>query len=238
MVQAGWDDAPHLTEAAKADLLAGTPPHLREARSQGTPALGSGAIYPIPTTEVTCAPFAIPAHWPRGYALDVGWRRTAAIWGAWDREAGTVYLYSEYYAAKQPPSIHAAAIKTRGAWINGCIDPAAQGGGQRDGLRLIDDYTGAGLRVIPADNAVEAGLDLVWEMLATGRLKAFLTLGNWQAEYRLYRRDDAGRVVKENDHLMDAMRYICLNYKKYFSVQPKPGTSMPGPAAADSVAGY
>jgi hypothetical protein len=45
----------------------------------------------------------------------------------------------------------------------------------------------------------------------SGRLKAFTSLSNWYSEFRLYRRDQEGRVVKEHDHLMDAMRYLIMS---------------------------
>jgi hypothetical protein len=85
LITAGWDDVPHLDEKAKADLLEETPPWLREARSKGKPSLGAGAIYPIPVDQMTCEPMAIPSHWPRCYALDVGWNWTAALWMAYDQ---------------------------------------------------------------------------------------------------------------------------------------------------------
>ena len=47
--------------------------------------------------------------------------------------------------------------------------------------------------------------------LSTGRLKVFKTLPNWLAEFRIYRRDERGRIVKENDHLMDASRYLVVS---------------------------
>ena len=77
--------------------------------------------------------FAIPDHFPRVYALDVGWNKTAAIWGARDNEAGVIYLYSEHYAGQQEPILHAQAIKARGSWIHGVVDPAARGRSQVDG---------------------------------------------------------------------------------------------------------
>jgi phage terminase large subunit-like protein len=43
VVQATWDDVPHLSAEAKAELLASIPPYQREARSKGVPQLGSGA---------------------------------------------------------------------------------------------------------------------------------------------------------------------------------------------------
>jgi hypothetical protein len=80
VVMAGWDDVPHLDEQTKKDLYASIPPYQRDARSKGIPQLGSGAIYPVPESEIVCKPFEIPGYWPRCYALDVGWNRTAAIW--------------------------------------------------------------------------------------------------------------------------------------------------------------
>lgn len=208
MVNADWDDVPHLDEKTKRELLESTPPHLRDARAQGIPGLGAGAIYPIPLSEVLVDPFKIPDYWPRCYGLDVGWNKTAALWAAWDREADVVYLYTEHYRGKAEPSIHATAIKARGEWIPGVIDPAAMGRAQTDGAQLMANYREAGLDLQLADNAVEAGIHAVWTRLSTARLKVFSTLQNWQVEYRNYHRDEDGKIVKANDHLMDDTRYI------------------------------
>lgn len=207
LVQCGWDDVPHLDARTKAELLASTPPHLRDARSKGIPALGSGAIYPVAESEITCAPFEIPAWWPRLYALDVGWRVTAALWLAWDRAIDVAYAYTEYRREEAEPAIHAAAIRARGGWIPGVIDPASRGRAQADGRQLIVSYRDLGLDLLTADNSVESGLFDVWSRLSTGRLKLFSTLVHTLGEYRIYRRDERGRIVKEHDHHMDCLRY-------------------------------
>jgi len=210
IVMCGWDDVPHLDEESKRQLYAKLAPHQREARTRGVPALGSGAIYPIEEGDITVAPFDIPDHWPRAYGMDVGWKRTAAVWGAIDRDNDILYLYSEHYRGQAEPSIHAEAIKHRGEWIQGAIDPASRGRAQADGAQLLDLYEKQGLHLHLADNAVESGIYEVWQRLSTGRIKVFKSCTNWLAEYRIYRRDDKGRVVKENDHLMDATRYLTM----------------------------
>lgn len=211
VVMATWDDAPHLSEDEKRELWESIPPYQRDARTKGIPQLGSGAIYPVPESEIVVDPFELPMWWPRVYALDVGWNRTAALWGAIDRESDIVYLYSEHYRGQAEPSIHADAIKSRGFWIPGVIDPASRGRGQKDGDQLWQNYIDLGLALSKAKNGVESGLFRVFQRLSTGRLKVFKTLTNWLDEYRIYRRDEKGAVVKENDHLMDCTRYMELS---------------------------
>jgi hypothetical protein len=237
LINAGWNDVPHLDAKTKRELLENTMPHLREARSEGTPSLGSGAIYPVSWKSNEVAPFLIPAYWPRAYALDVGWNRTAAIWGAWDRTDDTIYCYAEHYRGQELPSTHAQAIKARGEWIKGVIDPAARGRQQADGTQLLADYRELGLKLTPADNSVEAGLYEVWSRLQTGRLKFFSTLTNTKDEYRVYQRDERGRIVKKNDHLMDALRYLVMSGKAVASVQPVEHAT-PAVLIGDVKAGY
>lgn len=220
LITAGWDHVPHLDEAAKRELLEETPPYLREARSMGKPSLGAGAIYPISETFIRCDPFRIPDYWPRAYALDVGWNWTAALWGAWDRETNTLYLYAEYLAGESLPQVHADAIKSRGLWIPGVIDPAANGRAQKDGEQLFATYQNLDLNLSLAQNAVEAGIYNCWMDLSTGRIKVFSTLQHFFREYRLYRRDEKGKIVKKNDHIMDDMRYLRMSGRDVAIVKP------------------
>jgi hypothetical protein len=93
------------------------PPHQRDARSKGIPALGSGAIYPVPESSFVVPRFDIPDTWERGYGLDVGWNRTAGIWGRAIRKPKSSRSIRSITGAADEPSIHAAAIRSRGEWI-------------------------------------------------------------------------------------------------------------------------
>lgn len=219
VVQAGWNDAPWLDEETKSRLLADTPIHLRKARTEGIPSMGDGNIYPIPLEDILVDTFAIPDSWPRMYALDVGWNRTAAVWGALDPVTDTVYLYDEHYMGKEMPAVHGYSIKARGDWVHGVIDPAARGRSQVDGSKLVETYKDLGLTLFLAKNEVESGIVNVQQRLMSRRLKVFKTLINWQKEYMLYRRDNNGKIVKEDDHLMDATRYVINNMERMISRQ-------------------
>lgn len=233
VVTCTWDDVPHLDAKAKQELAASYPPYQRDARTKGIPQLGSGAIYPVPESDFLVNPFEIPLYWPQGYGMDVGWNYTAAIWGALDRKTDTLYLTHEYKRSHAEPSVHTFGIKAPGDWISGFIDPASRGRSQKDGTQLLSDYRELGLKLSLADNGVESGLYAVWNRLSTGRLKVFKTCAKWLEEFRLYRRDEKGRVVKDNDHLMDATRYLesrvrSMGIKPQPAPEPKPEFVYPG----------
>ena len=211
LITARWDDAPHLSKEAKDELYKSIPPHEREARTEGRPMLGSGAVYPVPESEIIVQDFAIPAYYPRAYGMDVGWSKTAAIFGAWDRDNDIVYLTGEHYRGQAEPPIHATAIRARGP-LPGFIDPASNASSQEDGRQLFQIYRGLGLDLRLAKNAREAGIYAVWTRLSTGRLKVFRSCVNWLNEFKTFARDENGNIMSEAKyHLQAATRYLLLD---------------------------
>ncbi|MES2355600.1 MAG: terminase family protein [Pseudomonadota bacterium] len=222
VVMVSWDDVPHLSKEAKDALYASIPAFQRDARTRGIPQLGSGAIYPVPESDFVVDDMPIPDHWPKGYGLDVGWNRTSAGFHAWDRENDIVYRISEHYRGQAEPSVHADAIKARGPWIPGVCDPAARGRSQADGQQLMQQYKDLGLDLDIAFNGVESGIYEMWQRLSTGRYKVFRSCQNWLSEFRVYRRNEKGQVVKGNDHAMDESRYFIMSGLARAKVKPVP----------------
>ena len=225
LITATWDDAPHLSKATRDELYKSIPPHEREARTEGRPMLGSGAVYPVPESDITVNDFEIPDYFPRGYGMDVGWSKTAAIWGAWDRDNDVAYITGEHYRGQAEPVIHAEAIKARGNWIPGFIDPAANGRSQVDGQQLMQIYLKLGLKLRNADNARESGIYTVWSRLSTGKLKVFRSCRNWFDEFRIFARDENGKIINEQKfHLMAATRYLFLGSMTRWIAKPQRAT--------------
>ncbi|GAA5785669.1 terminase large subunit domain-containing protein [Chitiniphilus shinanonensis] len=221
------DDAEHYTPEQRATIIASYPAHEREARTKGTPTLGSGRIFPVAEEVVKCEPFKIPAHWVRICGLDFGWDHpTAAAWLAWDRDNDVLYIYDVYRQKEQTPVVHAAAIKARGAWV-----PVAwpHDGLQHDkgsGEQLAEQYRQQGVAMLPqratfedGTNGVEAGLLDMLDRMQTGRLKVFSHLAPWFEEFRLYHRED-GRVVKLMDDIMSATRYAVMMVRHAVTEKP------------------
>src|SRR6185312_3533849 len=111
---------------------------------------------------------------------------------------------------------------------------------QEDGRKLMELYgkQGLGLDIEVADNAVEAGIYQVWMRLSTGRLKVFRSMGNWLQEFRLYRRDEKGRIVKANDHLMDSTRYLVMSGLARAKTKPVPKSAPASSYSAGTSMGW
>lgn len=222
VTQVNWEEVPHLSESQKKEILDSYSPHERDARSKGVPSLGAGAIYPYTEDSIVTEPFKIPSWWPKAYGLDVGWNKTAAVWGALDPDSNKIFIYSEHYEGFEQPVVHAQSIKARGDWITGAIDPASEGSSQVDGKALFNLYEEAGLILEFADNSINAGIMKVGQMFASGQLKIFSTCKNLLKEYRVYRRDENGKIVKKNDHALDALRYLMMTGMDYMSIPIDP----------------
>ena len=223
----GWDDCPHLqppfiTNEELDDIERDMLPHQKKARRTGQPSLGAGAIYPVDEDKLFIDPFRIPEYFERAWSIDVGWNKTAALIGARDPDADVYYLTHEYYEGHAKPVEHAFGIKAMLPWpdLAGAMDPAAKQSNQKDGTKLRDEYEKFGLELVKADNAVSAGIHRVLTLMQTGQLKVFNTLLYFRKEFRLYRRNEKGKIVKQNDHLMDCARYL-LKTDDLFTTEPE-----------------
>jgi predicted phage terminase large subunit-like protein len=183
---------------------------------------GSSAIYTVAESEITIEPFEIPNHWPRAFGMDIRLNETVALWGALDPLADILYLYSEHVQGQAQPAVHAQGILSRGRWIPGVIDLVATGRSESDRWRLLRIYQDLRLDLVVAENSEQSGIYEVFQRMSSGRLKVFRTLANFFQEYRLYRRDTRGQVVKQNDLLMNCLRCLCVSGRDRLCTEPDP----------------
>lgn len=215
------DDALHINEVERNRIIASYPAHEREARTNGTPALGSGRIFPVVEDQIKIAPFPIPAHWVQIGALDFGWDHpTAAVKMAWDREADAVYVTHAYRRKEAVPAIHVASLRPWGEWLPWAWPHDGLQHSKDSGEALAEQYRRGGLAMLPnhakyegdRGAGVEAGLMDMLERMETSRWFVFSNLTEWFEEFRLYHRKD-GKVVKFQDDLMSASRYGLMSLR-------------------------
>lgn len=217
-MQKGWDDAPHLNEKVKADLLASFPLHQREMRTKGVPMLGHGRIYDMAEDDIVCEPFPIPKHFRVIGGMDFGW----------DHPQAHIQLVHDvdndmFYVTRAWKQRHAKAIVAWGAvktWAEGV--PTAW---PADGLQTEKGsakqqkayYEEAGFNMLPdhatwpdGSNGVEAGLFEIRELMSSGKMKIFAGLRDLLDEFLQYHRDENGKIYKVKEDLLDAVRYAYM----------------------------
>ena len=84
----------------------------------------------------------------------------------------------------------------------------------------MDEYRDLNLTLVKADNAVEAGLHRIQMLMSTGCLKIFPQCTRLLAELRKYSRAENGKIRKQDDHLLDALRYCLFTDKVLKPLRP------------------
>jgi phage terminase large subunit-like protein len=223
------EDAPHFTPKERRKIIARYPAHEREARTRGIPSMGSGAVYPVMETTISCKRFKIPPHFFRIGGLDFGWDHySGAIELAFDADNDVTYVTKAHRQKQASPVVFAAAVRPWGqvtpggaqwlpwAWPHDGQRADGEKFGAQDTKKLAQLYADQGLLMLAlhatfedGTNGVEPGVMDILDRMQSGRWKVFDDLLDWWEEFRRYHRKD-GKIVKLNDDLMSAMRYAWM----------------------------
>jgi len=219
---ATWDDAPHLSEEAKASILAQYPVYQRDMRSRGVPLMGAGLIYEHSEDSIRCAPFEVPLHWHLINGMDFGWDHPQAhVQLAWDIGSNTFYVVHAWKGSKKQPFEAWEVVK---GWSDGVPSAWPSDGLQTEkgsAQQQKSYYEDAGFEMLESHatweeggSGVEAGLMEINNLMETGRFKVFSHLTEVFEEARQYHRvskaNGKSEIVKINDDLLDAIRYAYM----------------------------
>lgn len=154
-------------------------------------------------------------------SMDYGTINPTAI-GLWRIQDGTAAMEREYYysgRAKQVQKTDEEYYQDLRKFIGDTpiqriiIDPSAAS--MKACIRRHGEF-----KTQDADNSVLDGIRFTATMLKSGKLKFHESCTETVKEFGLYRWDeksDKDAVIKENDHSMDQMRYLCYTLRnKYF----------------------
>jgi phage terminase large subunit-like protein len=192
----------------------------------------------VPESQIVCAPFQIPTGWPKAFAMDADETRTFAVFAARDRTTDTIYVYTEHCRDNAEPSIHAAAIKARGAWIPGTIIQAARGRTEEDGENLIEMYRALGVSLWPAEKAPRSAAQLLYDRLSTGRLKVFTTCQQLLSSYRNYQSDADEKANAKASHGINALRVLVQSGTQRMAMPPESEFSQSRQTVGDKTVNY
>ena len=178
-----------------------------------------GGIYPEPDDdEVVVEPFVIPDHWPAYAGHDWGWTApTTGIWARHDVDTDTLYVVAEYERHGQSIQEHLGQWQADGLDF---LDKAWGDSANPEQWASIAKYGYKVDPVIKGEKSVNYGINVVYERLKGNRLKFFRGCHRVIDLRKRYiwassPTDDEllleePKKPQEAEHLMDALRYLCV----------------------------
>jgi hypothetical protein len=228
LVMAGWNDVPHLGEAAKAELRRAfaSRPHELKAREMGIPVLGSGAVFPVAEHDIVIDPIPIPDTWPQVGGMDFGWDHPWAVARlAWNRDIDCLYVTADFRQSQMTPVMAKVALDAWDKWLPWAWPHDGLQHDKGSGDQLAEQYGKAGFEMLPeraqfldGSFGFEAGISEMLDRMQTGRWKVFSTCALWIEEFRIYHRKE-GLIQKVRDDTISASRYA-LMMRRYAKCRP------------------
>jgi phage terminase large subunit-like protein len=214
-------EAKHITEARNEELAAGWSEAERETRLEGTPQLGAGPVFPLELLSGLIRSFdpdQLPSWARHIVGIDFGFAGGfAAVYLAWAHDTGDIWVLDSFQMQQSSALYHTQRIHsmTRGLRVPISWPHDGSTHDRGSGLGLAQQYKNFGANMLPThaknhgtnENKVEPGLQEIRELMFTGKLHIAGHNGELLEQLRMYHRDQDYRVVKERDHLIDALRY-------------------------------
>jgi len=220
-----WDDNPYLTQEEKQYLIANLPPDVLESRQHGHFVAAEGLVFPNFDVQNIIEPFVLREVDAYYIGIDPGYRNpTAVVWVAAVGE--NLYVVSDYEVAGLTVADHSQAILQRTqdlGWdlkqVRILIDSAANQKTSACEVSTAMQYRNHGLSV---DTNVNKNL-------ANGLLEMKACFGNADGkcslfifkncvhvigELRGYYWGDGEQPQKVNDHTIDALRYVVMDWRR------------------------
>lgn len=171
-------------------------------------------------------PFPIPADWSHSIGIDLGYNNPFACVFAACAPDGTTYIYEGYKTNETLLADHYAKITTIAddfslygepgkdapfyRWESAICDHDAQERAELEALGMI---------TLPANKDVNLSIAIINRLFKQDKLFIFNTMPDLIDELQtlIYkpisdRSDEKETILKRNDHLIDAMRYVIMYY--------------------------
>jgi phage terminase large subunit-like protein len=217
-------EAKHITVERREELAGEYSDAERDTRLEGTPQLGTGPVFPIELLSGLTRSFdpnALPSWARHVVGIDFGFAGGfAAVYIAWAHDTGDIWVIDSFLMQQSSALYHTQRIHsmTRGLRIPISWPHDGNVHDKGSGLALAQQYRNFGANMLPrhamnhgtTDYRVEPGLQEIRELMFTGKLHIGGHNSELIEQMRGYHRDQDFRLVKERDHLIDAMRYAIM----------------------------
>lgn len=156
-----------------------------------------------------------PADWPQYSVFDFGFTHPFVhLRAAYDDSNERLHFYTERYQPGVTVRAHAEEINAEDKEAGRTYAQRVADHDAEDRATLAEH----GIKTIPANKDVQAGTDLVFDLLDRDKIRFHRSMLNTINEFYGYKWKDGTQKdrepLKKDDHSMDAIRYLCMHVYK------------------------
>jgi phage terminase large subunit-like protein len=218
------DDNPFLSEEAKEAALQDYSAEEREARKTGKFIHFHGRVYPEFDGSHVVSEHAPKRGMPVYIGIDPGIRHMCGVLFLYHTLDDKLVVFEELAlrdmnVEEVANEIYKVLAYYKVSYTWAVIDPAAQNREMATGRSLQFEFQDKGIRCFPGQNDPRAGFNRVKVRLENMKLEVTDNCTELISEFRNYRwakpqkraqSDPKEDVIKKDDHLLDALRYVCM----------------------------
>lgn len=216
--QSGWDDNPFLSKDEITKMEQDYPAWELPARKYGQPVFGQGKVFEFLISDIITDDIAlddIPMDWNLIGGIDPS-ATSNGTWGACllaEAPDGTIYIMQEYLTTNKRLDEHGDNIRVMFSFLPGIplvCDPA--GGGENYERQSALEYLREEekLNIIVAEKANQAknhAINKIYLLKRNNKFKICKKCVKTLEEFDQYARDEKNKIIKQNDHIIDACFY-------------------------------
>jgi phage terminase large subunit-like protein len=213
IVNAGWDDVPHLSEKKKAALKAVIPPYLLDSKTKGLPSAGRGAIFPFKLKDFVIEDFEVKSNYKRIYIVNPGVTKLHILWAAIHPFTSAITITKAIKVDSTTPYTAIELLKEESFWCPGIVNNVYDEVSKAESsYKLAEFYQNAGLDISVIDTPIngEAGNDLIKVYLADNKLKFTPEALDLRNEMQMYHRIEDGTTGKTPSGLIDCLKILVM----------------------------
>jgi len=230
VIEVDVEENPHINATEIDAIFSGLDEDERQARRHGHYVQVGGLIYKMFGEHNIIEPFIPPRQWLHFASMDHGLNNPTCFgWLACSPD-GDLFLYDEHYKSGEVVSWHAFRVHEKNLEHERVPDyyvgdPSIRNTDPITGTSVQIEYVEHGIPIVPGNNDVHAGINLVASRLKlnthTGRPRLFIMKNcektiweankyrwaTWASKKHIREKNKKEEPHKKDDHAMDMLRY-------------------------------
>lgn len=165
----------------------------------------AGTVFPTSETDIRVERPEISDKWARLVGIYSDYKTFAAVWIVRQPDTGVHFAYAEHLSQTVDPVEHAKALRAKGSWVPGIMVSSENQAIRREVYAVGQKLSANGFSSVELTKVAEPEILQLRDALQAKKLQVSDSCKQFFDQYRMFRRDDNGKLPSENHGLIMAL---------------------------------